>query len=275
MSIEKSLERELAERLVNPLWEYVQTIPSDPLWSSLGNHRFQPDQFAGFKDALGNWKTEGSERLVDHRAWVTSQWSWAIADPETITFMVEWLAGRSVVEIGAGSGYWAYLLAQSGVDITCYDIAPIGHEDSWFHGAKSSRHVGKDEVEAPPKEWYPVNEGGPEVLALPENTDRVLFLCWPNYDTSFAYDAVKAYQGDFVIYIGEGDGGCNGDDKFWALMEGEADWWDAEDRAKAADRGDPRTLIRREWEEIEFHPMVQWSGLHDNLNIFKRLEEEA
>ena len=259
MSIEKSVEQELALRIENPCWDYVQTVPADPLFASMSNGRFQPDQFAGLHAAVT--RNEGAE-YVDHRSWVTSQWAWAIPDPQVIAFIVEWLAGRSVVELGAGSGYWAWLLAQSGIDVRAYDRAPIGHEKSWFTGPRAHRsggHTSAEEGTEPAKEWHPVFQGDESVLALPENTDRVLFLCWPTYSSTFAYDALKAYQGDYVIYIGEGEGGCNGDDTFWMLVEG-AEPWLAEDLPH----------IEQEWESEAFCPMIQWSGIHDNLTIYKR-----
>ena len=254
MSIEKSVEAELATRIENPCWDYVQTVPADSssYIGIMGNGRFSPDQFAGLRDAISG----SSKNYVDHRTWVTSQWAWAIPDPQVITFIVEWLAGRSVVELGAGSGYWAWLLAQSGVDVRAYDRAPIGHEDSWFKGTRGSRSA---QSTAPPKEWHPVFEGDESVLALPENADRVLFLCWPNYNSTFAYDALKAYQGDYVIYVGEGDGGCNGDDLFWMLVEGATPWLD-----------DVVPHIEQEWDRDASCQMIQWSGIHDNLTIYKR-----
>ncbi|MBS1805580.1 MAG: hypothetical protein JST28_19625 [Acidobacteria bacterium] len=38
-----------------------------------------------------------------------------------------------IVEIGAGTGYWASLMRLGGVDILCYDKNPPGHPDFANH----------------------------------------------------------------------------------------------------------------------------------------------
>jgi len=44
--------------------------------------------------------------------------------------------------------------------------------------------------------------------------DHTLMLCWPPYDTSMAYNALTAYEGEHLIYIGEAYGGGTGGDAF-------------------------------------------------------------
>ena len=111
------------------------------------------------------------------------------------------LCGDKIVEIGAGTGYWAKYLSQFGFDILAFDQI-------------EGRSQYCDDIY-----YYHVDLGGPEVLSW--TSDRTLLLCWPPYDTSFAYDCLKAYTGNYVISVGEGYGGCTGDDKFHNLLEEE------------------------------------------------------
>jgi hypothetical protein len=232
----------------NPAWDYIVTLPDDEIG-------FRPwKQYAQFHID----KTPGKPTTFhEYRRRVTSRWTWAIPSPEAIEFILRHLDGRSVVEMGAGAGYWAWLLAQSGVNVNAYDNAPVGHENSWFNG----KHVKDEEWSKhfPIKPYHPVRDGGVEVLGEPENADRVLFLCWPTYDTDFAYEAVRAFQGDTIIYIGEPAGGCTGNAMFWALVDGYEPWGDEE-----------TPLPDQEWTEVDEMRMPQWSGINDVLTIYER-----
>lgn len=98
-----------------------------------------------------------------------------------------------LLEIGAGSGYWAWLLRQMGVDIVAYDAEPPDgtYRNSYFAG----NHA-----------WTHVREGGVE--AIREHADRTLFLCWPPPATPMAEDCLAAFRGDVVLYAGEWRGAC-------------------------------------------------------------------
>jgi hypothetical protein len=69
-----------------------------------------------------------------------------------------------LVEVGAGTGYWSYLLRQRGADIIAYDQAPLG-------GERSNRY----HYELWP--WTEVLEG--DATVLQHHPDRSLLICWP------------------------------------------------------------------------------------------------
>ena len=106
-----------------------------------------------------------------------------------------------IVEIGAGLGYWAYLLSRAGCDIIAYDTHP-GKGNEW--------------IEKDYPQWYPVKEC-PIDFVPP--ADRTLFLCWPPYTSAMATDVLNRYAGDTLIYIGEFRGGCCADDAFFDELE--------------------------------------------------------
>jgi hypothetical protein len=105
-----------------------------------------------------------------------------------------------IIEIGAGTGYWASLLNAQGVDIICFDT----FQGKYSHGDWRNR-------------WFKVEKGGVEKVR--ENPDRALFLCWPDYNTNTANDCLKNYTSEFVIYIGEDRGGCTADNDFFDTIE--------------------------------------------------------
>jgi hypothetical protein len=107
-----------------------------------------------------------------------------------------------LIEIGAGGGYWAYLLRKQGVDILPYDIDPPSEHNNTYRDG--------------PLEWVPILKGGPKKIK--EHPDRTLFLCWPPYGESMAVKCLKYYEGDVLIYIGEPGGGCTANDAFYELL---------------------------------------------------------
>lgn len=93
-----------------------------------------------------------------------------------------------VTEIGAGTGYWAYLLDQLGVNVLAYD-----------------KYLDSKNPYCEPDFWYPVQRGNSNSL-MPK--DNALMLCWPPYGGYMALNALRNYRGNTVIYIGEDWGGC-------------------------------------------------------------------
>jgi hypothetical protein len=142
----------------------------------------------------------GGKYRPSRRREFTAKYSWAIPNDEAIAAIV---ACGPVVEIGAGSGYWAKLISDAGGDIIAFD-------ESGKHGYDFD------------EQWFPVQFGSVEKAA--EHSDRALMLCWPNYDSPFAMDCLQAYTGDTVIYIGEGGWGCTADDDFHAELEDSGKW---------------------------------------------------
>ena len=184
------------------------------------------------RNQWGGWEPKDwrDSRASHQRHQLTFQYSWAVPSPEAIA----WAAERCprIVEIGAGRGYWAKLLAAAGCDVVAYD--------------KSIHDTGEivnNEWHTDGATFFPVEHGYPERAA--GHADRTLFLCWPPYDNAMAHGAITAYSGQELLYIGEGCGGCCGDDEFWKVI--------------AAD-----------WEEIGECDIPQWYGMHDWMWLYRR-----
>jgi hypothetical protein len=93
-----------------------------------------------------------------------------------------------MVEMGAGTGYWAYRLLARGVDVIAYDQAPPD-------GERANRY------HAPTATWTDVVAADQAVLT--EHSDRALFLCWPPLFSSLG-DCLTTYNGNTVALIGDG-----------------------------------------------------------------------
>jgi hypothetical protein len=141
-----------------------------------------------------------------------------------------------VLEIGAGTGYWASLLKQCGVDVLCYDTAPPSAV------ATANRFHGNAGV------WTDVARGNETVIDL--FPQRTLLLCWPPPRDEMPFRALRRYRGRSFIYIGElprgGDSeGVTVSSQFLSSLESE-------------------------WRLIQSVELPHWEICWDNLYIFER-----
>eukprot|EP00897_Mesotaenium_endlicherianum_P009382 jgi/Mesen1/8472/ME000478S07970 len=63
-------------------------------------------------------------------------YSWAVPTGEAIDAIVKSAPG-GVLEIGAGTGYWAHLLRQRGVQVAAYDLQPLDGDNPGTNGHHS------------------------------------------------------------------------------------------------------------------------------------------
>lgn len=57
------------------------------------------------------------------RSQLVTRYGFAVPSDEALT-AIERCSPRGVVELGAGTGYWAFLLQQRGVDVVAFDVEP-------------------------------------------------------------------------------------------------------------------------------------------------------
>ncbi len=158
------------------------------------------------------------------------RYAWTITAPETVAFVVEH-SGSAVVDPMAGSGWWAYLLGEAGVDVAASDLYLPGTDDNHWH-----RDV---------EPWVPITALDGVEAVRQHGAGRSLLLAWPPYDSPAGADILDAFQGDRVVFIGEGEGGCTGDDRLFALLDAD-------------------------WVEVAAHRPVQWYGIHDHVIVYDR-----
>ncbi|MDQ6879096.1 MAG: class I SAM-dependent methyltransferase [Candidatus Dormibacteraeota bacterium] len=156
-----------------------------------------------------------------------------------------------LVEIGAGTGYWARCLRERGVDIVAYDVMGDSWR-SWFRPSilAETRHGGTRAVVARPHPqrvepvlWTEVLEGGPEVLRC--HPARTLLLCWPDPWSGFDEASLLAYPGERVAVVGESSQKGPGSDGFQARLH-------------------------RSWRRIEEAPVPRWHSSQDRLIVYGR-----
>ena len=191
---ESPIKNELLEKWADAIAPWFE---HERRW--LGTPFFSPPEEA-LKVVRRRPLAEGTDAMIEAiraRHELVLSHSWAVPTDEALEAIAKH-SPRGVVEIGAGTGYWAGLLRERGVDVVAYDTEP--HEN----------------VQAK-AEWSEVKVGNH--LYVMKHPDRTLLLCWPPYATPMAAMALRRFKGDTVVYIGESAGGCNGDEDFHEMLE--------------------------------------------------------
>jgi hypothetical protein len=150
-----------------------------------------------------------------------------------------------LLECGAGTGYWAALLADGGCDVLASDASPSSGAENG-----SGSPVGGPVAPGGHRAWT-------EVLALDAvsavraHPDRALFLCWPPPDDdSASYAALRAYRGDVLAYAGDAPG--------------------TEGSGAAAGTVRFHRELALNWTPAGQAALPIWPGQHDRLVIYRR-----
>lgn len=144
------------------------------------------DSLSGFHGLMNSGK------LFRFRRELIYKYAYAIPNDKALRKIAEY---SPIVEIGAGSGYWAHLLSKKGVDVVAYD--------NWRNPKR--------------KQWFDVQLSDESVVK--NHADRALFLCWPPVKDEMALKAIRKYKGETVIYVGEDRDGCTGTRSFFDFLD--------------------------------------------------------
>lgn len=171
----------------------------------------------GGRRVVNGGSSAGSVRLGFAQTILQAAYAYAVPSPETLAWAKSFAGNRRVVELGAGRGYWARLLADGGVPVRAFDSEPPdSSENASFPKSGRQQSV-----------WFPV--GGLDGFGAELDADAVLFLCWPpGWGNRMASEALELFEsrgGRRVIYLGEPKGGKTGDDAFFDRL---SDRWEVE-----------------------------------------------
>lgn len=131
---------------------------AQPNWSN-------PDTFIKYTN---EWK-----KLV-------AQYSFAVPNYDILMLIARF--SNNIVEVGAGTGYWASLLSKLDVQVSAYDT----QENDIIDYSNS---------------YYPVNVNNHEI-ALKENPNSDLLLVWPDLTASWPIETITSHT-RMVFYVGD------------------------------------------------------------------------
>ena len=172
--------------------------------------------------------SSGSREPINRRDALTAKYCWSVPTPELIEVFA---SAGPVVSVGSGTGYLESLLVQAGADVIATD-AFLGERNTYSHREQWMEVTEMDCAEAAAR-W----------------ADRALLISWPPYNRPMGSSALESYLeagGHTVLYLGEGWGGCTGDERFHELL------WE-------------------NFEETRKIMLPQWYGLRDYGSIHRKL----
>ena len=171
-----------------------------------------------------NIPIEKSVEIIEKREEYRTSVSWHIPNRDLIECLLRF---GPIISVGSGYAYTESIAKSSGCDIIATDLSDP-ENNGWCRDGKNQMDV--------------IKMSAKEAINL--YPERNVFMAWPPYDNPMAYEAVKSIkEGNFLIYIGEGGGGCTGDDDFFEYLY---------DNFKIV-------------EEID---IKSWSGIYDNCTIY-------
>ena len=138
---------------------------------------------------------DSSERTLfqsDRRRTFIALYAWAVPTRQAIQTIAAFVAGRKALEVCAGSGLWARLLADRGLQVIATDAEPA------------------------PDPHFPVEALEAEAAVQAHGDSEALLLCWPPFRADCAVRALRAFRGDRLVYVG--DARFTADDRFHALV---------------------------------------------------------
>ena len=134
-------------------------------------------------------------------------YSYAVPSDDALDVLTQYGQPHGVLELGAGTGLWASELRHRGCRVAAFDIAPVdadSRHNGYHHASDGARVPAFTRV-------LPVGDNTVSELA---RCQALLFLCWPPAEEAEAHttpaevrylarDALAAFTGDTVAYIGE------------------------------------------------------------------------
>ena len=142
------------------------------------------------KDELDEWiRTFGYKDYCERREFCEN-FSFAVPCVEAVRVIAKY---TPIVEVGCGSGYWAKILLNNGVDVvaTNYDCGVYLFKNRFT---------------------TILNLTAKQVV---ETMAKTVLTCWPSMD-NWCEDIIGART---IIYIGEGYSGCCGTDEFHNMID--------------------------------------------------------
>lgn len=121
---------------------------------------------------------------------------YAFATPTTDALQAIQRATSSVVEVGAGTGYWASFLQTHGLQVDAYDVAPTTSTSAF------------NEYHSDSPSFTDVQQGDASVLLQKKyaNNNWALLLCYPPPNDPMAIDCLHSFKGDVLLLVGEWEG---------------------------------------------------------------------
>jgi hypothetical protein len=141
-----------------------------------------------FEELQAKHTFKGMQWFGDRKELV-EEYSWAVPNESVLLYLSEF---EQLVEVGAGSGYWAHCIEENGGSVEAIEPEP-------------------------PEETYVELEQ--RLVDSSELTGEAVLMVWPSVNQPLAKDVVEQ-DPTHILYVGETRGGCTASDEFFDALEG-------------------------------------------------------
>jgi hypothetical protein len=195
------------------------------------------------------WDLSASNRVREQSC---SRWGWAVPTAGAVRAIAQVATDYGcscVVDYGAGRGFWSHLLSQQGIDVVAIDANPSWYPPDLLHHPILAGGIGppngRRDAPGQPDDAATVGERA----ARERLADRraLLLLVWPPCWSPMAADALDAFAGRAVAYVGEPPGGRTASAAFF-------------------------TRLAASWRLRRRVPLPNWAGCRDALHIYERID---
>lgn len=130
------------------------------------------------------------QQWFGERQRLVEKYSWAVPNEDVLLYLAEF---DDLIEVGAGSGYWAARIWEMGGNVRATDAQP------------------------PDETYTEVEQAYVDDLDL---EDEAVLTVWPPAGDSMAYMMATQHPAH-ILYVGEPRGGCTGSSTFFDVLENE------------------------------------------------------
>jgi hypothetical protein len=193
----------------------------------------------------GQFCNENSKLTFEARDLFNQFMSWSVPSQSVIDAIKTFVGSACVVDYACGLGLWTYLMRANGINAKCYDpiMSPSRH---YFVDVKYGiGHAPNIRLPAVIDAEIQMHHKR-DIDQTMQQGNACLFMSWPPYDSSVAFDTLSNFRGNKLIYIGESEGGCTADDNFFEELQ--SHW----------------TVVRHSGR------IRHWDGMYDQLYFYVR-----
>ncbi len=221
LSIYKIIDPNLYEELeptllnINPLFE---------------NGILKKEQYQYFNNQLNDF----SFYLSFLRAEYNKKFGFFLVNEDFLSLSSNYLKNKKICEVGAGTGFLSKCFIELGLDITAIDLKVKNNSYGFSQTFTEILEV-----------------NAVDYLRKNSNQYDTILMSWPNYDNDFAFNVLKQMsKGQELIYIGEGYGGCTGNDAFHEMLN-------------------EKCFLEKYSTEQFSKCSYSWPGIHDSVYVYK------
>lgn len=139
-------------------------------------------------EELQSKDTFRGQQWFGERQRLVEEYSWAVPNEKALVYLSEF---EDLIEVGAGNGYWAKCIEDYGGSVRATDIDP------------------------PDETWHEVEEKDIKFIDM---EDEAVLTVWPPYD-EYVAGQIPPKEPNHILYVGEEEWGCTGDDAFFDGIE--------------------------------------------------------